>query len=220
MIRKKISFVGIFLLLFLVTGCNSKIDNLNINFDIDDNVSTDFDSGSDNPEVAMEIENYGAIIIELYPDVAPNTVNNFISLVKSGFYDNNSFHRLVPGFIIQGGDPNGDGSGGPGYHIQGEFTSNNFSNNLKHTEGVISMARSTLPNTAGSQFFICLGTASSLDGSYAAFGKVINGMDVLENIETNAKVSDSSSGKLVNNIIIKKVLVNTKNKEYDNPVKI
>lgn len=220
MIKKILSLISAFLIIFCITGCKNNNTSENINFDIEGNVSAEFDSGSSNPEVAMEIDKYGTIVIELYPSVAPNTVNNFISLVKNGFYDNNTFHRLVPGFILQGGDPNGDGTGGPGYHIQGEFTSNNFTNNLKHTKGVISMARSSLPNTAGSQFFICLGDASSLDGSYASFGKVISGIDVIESIEKEAKVSNSSTGKLTNNIIIKKALVNTKNVNYDEPIKI
>lgn len=208
-------------LMLCVTGCGKdNINNLNINFEADGNTSNEFDSGTTNPEVAMKIDGYGAIVMELYPDVAPNTVNNFISLVKSGFYDNNTFHRLVTGFVLQGGDPKGDGTGGPGYHIQGEFSSNNFTNNLKHTKGIVSMARSTLPNTAGSQFFICLGTASSLDGSYAAFGKVIQGMDVIDKIEKSAKVSDSTTGKLVSNIKIIKALVNTKGVEYSEPDKI
>lgn len=217
--KRYIYLLGLIGIMFLITGCQSNVDDLNIDFDIEGNESKDFDSGSNNPEVAMKIKNYGVIIIELYPDMAPNTVNNFISLVKDGFYDNNSFHRLVPGFILQGGDPNGDGTGGPGYHIQGEFTSNNFTNNLNHTEGVISMARSSLPNTAGSQFFICLGTATSLDGDYAAFGKVITGMDVLKKIESKAKVGNSTTGKLTNNITIEKVLVNTKNIQYSEPIK-
>jgi peptidyl-prolyl cis-trans isomerase B (cyclophilin B) len=217
---KKIKYIVLMLItLSLLTGCNSKINTLNINFDIDGNTSEDFNYTSDYPEVAMYLEGYGAIVMELYPDIAPNTVNNFIALVKSGFYDNNSFHRLVPGFVLQGGDPNGDGTGGPGYHIQGEFTNNNFTNNLKHTKGIISMARSTLPNSAGSQFFICLDNATNLDGDYAAFGKVIQGMDIIDSIAANAKVSNKTTGKLVNNIIIKKALVNTKGMEYPEPVK-
>src|SRR5699024_526104 len=121
-----------------------------------------------NPVVAMYIEDYGSIVIELYPEIAPNTVNNFISLVKSGFYDNNTLHRLVSGFVLQGGDPNGMGTGGPGYTIKGEFSANGVENNLKHTKWVVSMARSQDYDSAGSQFFIMLGTAESLDGEYAA----------------------------------------------------
>src|SRR5574344_2031494 len=204
--------------LCLLTACKTTENNLNINFDVDGNTSEEFNNTT-NPEVAMEIKDYGAIIIELYPDIAPNTVNNFIYLVKTGFYDNNSFHRLVPNFILQGGDPDGNGTGGPGYHIQGEFSENNFKNDLKHTKGIVSMARSTLPNSAGSQFFICLGSATSLDGKYAAFGKVIEGMDIIDKIANTEKVSDSNTGKLVKNLTIKKALVNTKGVNYDDPIK-
>ena len=165
----------------------------------------------------MYIKNYGAIVIELYPDIAPNTVNNFISLVSKGFYDHNSFHRLVPGFVLQGGDPNGDGTGGPGYTIDGEFNRNDFKNDLKHTKGVVSMARSTGLNTAGSQFFIMLGTATNLDGSYTAFGKVIDGMDIIDKIESTEAIANQSSGKLTNNLTIVKALVNTKGKTYKEP---
>ena len=152
--------------------------------------------------------------MELYPDVAPNTVNNFISLVKSGFYDNNTFHRLVPGFVLQGGDPDGTGTGGPGYSIKGEFTNNGFENNLKHTKGVISMARSNDKDSAGSQFFIMLGTSTYLDGDYAAFGKVIAGMDNVERIEKEESVSNEATGQLRNNLTIKKAIIDLKGKEY------
>ena len=212
---KKISILLLLITTILLTGCQNKND-LNIDFNIEGNTSTDFTSDNDNPLVAMKIGNYGAIVIELYPDIAPNTVNNFIYLTKTGFYDNNTFHRLVKGFVLQGGDPTGTGSGGPGYHIQGEFTSNHFKNELKHTEGIVSMARSSLPNSAGSQFFICLGTASNLDGEYAAFGKVIQGMDTIKKIENNEKTNKEI---LVNSLKIKKALVNTKGKEYPDPEK-
>lgn len=213
---KKIYIILLLITTLLLTGCQNKND-LGINFNIEGNESTDFTSDNDNPLVAMKIGNYGAIVIELYPDIAPNTVNNFIYLVKTGFYDNNTFHRLAKGFVLQGGDPTGTGSGGPGYHIQGEFTKNNFKNDLKHTLGIVSMARSTLPNTAGSQFFIMLGTNTSLDGNYAAFGKVIKGMDIIQKIEQTASVHNE---KLDNNISIKKALVNTKGKDYPDPEKI
>ena len=147
---------------------------LNINYDVTGNEATLSSYDTKNPVVAMYIENYGSVVMELYPDIAPNTVNNFISLVKSGFYDNNTFHRLVPGFVLQGGDPDGTGTGGPGYSIKGEFSNNGFTNNLKHTKGVLSMARSSDNDSAGSQFFIMLGTSTYLDGVYAAFGKVID----------------------------------------------
>ena len=199
--------------IILLTGCEDKT-LLGINFNIEGNEAT-LDYDTQNPLVAMEIKNYGAIVIELYPDIAPNTVNNFISLVKSGFYDNNTFHRLIPGFVLQGGDPTGTGTGGPDYHIQGEFTSNGFKNDLKHTKGIVSMARSTLPNSAGSQFFIMLGTSTNLDGNYAAFGSIIDGMDIIEKIEKKEKVANASSGQLEKNLTLKKALVDTKGKEYD-----
>ena len=135
-----------------------------------------------NPIVTIEMEDGGIIRAELYPEIAPNTVRNFISLVKKGFYDGVIFHRVIPGFMIQGGDPTGTGMGGPGYSIEGEFTSNGLKNDLKHTRGVISMARAMNPNSAGSQFFIMHQDAPHLDGQYAAFGKVIAGMDVVDKI--------------------------------------
>lgn len=135
-----------------------------------------------NPIVNIDMGDLGAIAIELYPDVAPNTVRNFIYLVKQGFYDGLTFHRVIPGFMIQGGDPKGTGTGGPGYSIKGEFSCNGFLNDLKHERGVISMARTNDPNSAGSQFFIMVDSAPHLDGSYAAFGKVISGMDVVDKI--------------------------------------
>ena len=136
-----------------------------------------------NPIVTIEMENGGVIKVELYPEIAPNTVNNFLSLVNKGFYDGLIFHRVIPGFMIQGGDPQGTGMGGPGYRIKGEFKHNGFSqNNLKHDRGVLSMARSMMPDTAGSQFFIMHDKAPHLDGEYAAFGKVIEGMEVADAI--------------------------------------
>ena len=208
--------------LILLTGCGSKnvgVDNLGIDFEVEGNEST-INYGDELPVVAMEIEGYGAIVMELYPEYAPNTVNNFISLVKSGFYDNNTFHRLVPGFVLQGGDPEGTGSGGPGYSIYGEFLNNKFyKNTLKHEKGVVSMARSSSPNSAGSQFFICLDRASNLDDAYAAFGKVIEGFEVIKKIEKMEKVADSESGKLAKNLTIKKALVDTKGVEYPEPEK-
>ena len=138
-----------------------------------------------NPIVTIQTTR-GTIKVELYPEVAPNTVNNFIYLVKQGFYDGTIFHRVIPGFMIQGGDPEGTGMGGPGYGIKGEFAMNGFKNDLKHTTGVISMARSQRPNSAGSQFFIMHADAPHLDGSYAAFGHVVEGMDVVDEIASVA----------------------------------
>ena len=135
-----------------------------------------------NPIVTIEMEEGGIIRAELYPDVAPNTVRNFISLIQKGFYNGTIFHRVIPGFMIQGGDPEGTGMGGPGYGIKGEFAQNGVPNPLKHTRGVISMARSQNPNSAGSQFFIMHEDAPHLDGSYAAFGHVVEGMDVVDEI--------------------------------------
>ena len=135
-----------------------------------------------NPLVTFEMENGGKIVAELYPEVAPNTVNNFISLVQNGFYNGLIFHRVIPGFMIQGGCPQGTGTGGPGYAIKGEFKSNGIQNDLKHDRGVLSMARAMHPNSAGSQFFIMVERAPHLDGQYAAFGRVVSGIEVADTI--------------------------------------
>ena len=135
-----------------------------------------------NPVVTIEMENGKVMKAELYPEIAPNTVNNFISLINKGFYDGVIFHRVISGFMIQGGDPKGTGTGGPGYSIKGEFSSNGFKNDLKHDRGVLSMARTMAPNSAGSQFFIMHAEAPHLDGQYAAFGKLTEGFDVLDEI--------------------------------------
>ena len=133
-----------------------------------------------NPIVTIEMENGKKIVAELYPNIAPNTVKNFVSLIEKGYYDGVGFHRVIPGFMIQGGCPNGNGMGGPGYSIKGEFTNNGFTNNLKHERGVLSMARTMNPNSAGSQFFIMHQTSPHLDREYASFGRVIEGMDVVD----------------------------------------
>ena len=173
---------------------------------------------SDKPLVAMYIENYGSVIFELYPEYAPNTVNNFISLVKSGFYDNNTFHRLSKGFVLQGGDPTGTGGGDAGYSIKGEFSSNGYSaNTLKHEKGILSMARANDPDSAGSQFFIMLGKAEHLDGDYAAFGKVIKGMDVVEAIEKREAVNGDS---LIKKLTLKKSLYDLNGYNFVEPEKI
>lgn len=135
-----------------------------------------------NPIVTIEMENGGVIKAELYPHIAPNTVNNFISLINKGFYNGVGFHRVIEGFMIQGGCPDGTGMGGPGYSIRGEFTGNGFTNNLKHERGVLSMARTMDPNSAGSQFFVMVADAPHLDGQYAAFGKVTEGMEAADKI--------------------------------------
>ena len=210
-----ILFVLVAVVALSVTKKEKKVEEnmLNINFEIEGNEAA-LDYQTENPVVALYIEGYGSVVAELYPSIAPNTVNNFISLIKEGFYDNNSFHRLIPGFVLQGGDPTGTGTGGPGYHIEGEFTSNGFNNNLKHTDGILSMARSGHPDSAGSQFFIMLGEAPHLDGSYAAFGKVIDGLDTVKLIEKMERVSDAQSGKLAKNLVLKKALVDLKGKTY------
>ena len=192
------------------------VNMLGIDFNVEGNETSLSKYETENPVVAMYIENYGAIVMELYPDIAPNTVNNFIYLVKNGFYDDNTFHRLMKGFVLQGGDPTGTGTGGPGYYIKGEFTSNGFQNDLKHEEGILSMARATPPDTAGSQFFIMLGTAEHLDNNYAAFGKVIDGMEIVKRIEEKEEVADSQSGKLKKNLVLKKAIIDLKGKEYPN----
>jgi peptidyl-prolyl cis-trans isomerase B (cyclophilin B) len=170
-----------------------------------------------NPLVTLEMENGNKIEIELYPDVAPNTVNNFISLVKKGFYDGLIFHRVIPGFIIQGGDPKGDGTGGPGYCIRGEFTSNGFENNLRHERGVISMARTIYTDSAGSQFFIMVEKAPHLDGEYAAFGRVVSGMEEVDRI---ANVETDFNDKPLEDQRIKKASVETFGVEYPEVEKI
>lgn len=210
--------VGLLIIAMILPGNEKKeekrkVDLLGINYEIEGN-ETSLNYDTENPVVALDVEKYGSVVMELYPSVAPNTVNNFISLIKQGFYDNNSFHRLVPGFVLQGGDPDGNGSGGPGYTIKGEFTNNGFQNDLKHDKWVISMARSQENDSAGSQFFICLDNANSLDGDYAAFGKVIDGFKILEAIEKNERVVDQNSGKLQENLVIKKALIDLKGKEY------
>lgn len=191
-------------------------DLLGIDYAVDGN-EMDLSYETENPVVAMNVEKYGSIVMELYPEIAPNTVANFISLVKKGFYDHNTFHRLMPGFVLQGGDPDGTGNGGPGYSIKGEFNSNGFENSLLHEKWIVSMARATAFDTAGSQFFICLGTASHLDGNYAAFGKVIDGFDNITAITENERVSDSTSGKLQHNLTIQKAIVDLQGKEYPEP---
>ena len=157
-----------------------------------------------NPVVTITMTNGDVMKAELYPEIAPNTVNNFISLVQKGFYDGLIFHRVISGFMIQGGDPQGTGMGGPGYSIKGEFAMNGVRNDLKHTRGVLSMARSMMPNSAGSQFFIMHANAPHLDGQYAAFGKVVEGMDVVDEI---AAVDVNFNDKPLVDQVMKKVTI-------------
>ncbi len=215
----------IILLIGSCIGCGSnkeiKENLLGINFNIKGNEATLDKYKTENPVVAMKIEDYGAIVMELYPEKAENTVNNFISLVKKGFYDNNTFHRLVPGFVLQGGDPTGTGTGGPGYSIKGEFSNNGYPNNdLKHEKKIVSMARSQDNDSAGSQFFIMLDTSANLDNDYAAFGKIIDGWDIIEKIEETEIVENTVTGKLSENLTINKAIVDTKNKEYSEVIKV
>ena len=170
-----------------------------------------------NPIVTIEMEDGGVMKAELYPDVAPNTVNNFISLIQKGYYDGLIFHRVIPGFMIQGGCPDGTGMGGPGYSIKGEFTGNGFQNNLVHDRGVLSMARTMAPDSAGSQFFVMVEKAPHLDGQYAAFGKVIEGMEVADAI-VNAKRDWNDKPRQPQRM--KKVTVDTFGVDYPKPEKV
>ena len=171
-----------------------------------------------NPIVTIEMEDGGVIKAELYPEVAPNTVNNFVSLVQKGFYDGVIFHRVIPGFMIQGGDPNGVGIGGPGYSIKGEFSANGFQNDLKHTRGVLSMARTMIPDSAGSQFFIMHQDAPHLDRQYAAFGKVIEGIEVVDKIARAPRNMMNDKPKADQRM--KTVTVETFGVEYPEPEKL
>ena len=169
-----------------------------------------------NPIVTFEMESGGKMVAELYPEVAPNTVNNFISLIKKGFFDGLIFHRVIPGFMIQGGDPQGSGMGGPGYSIPGEFSSNGFQIDLKHDRGILSMARSSNPDSAGSQFFIMVDPAPHLDGQYAAFGKVIEGMEVADAI---VSTPTGWGDKPKTPQRMKTVTVDTQGQDYPEPKK-
>jgi peptidyl-prolyl cis-trans isomerase B (cyclophilin B) len=169
-----------------------------------------------NPIVTITMENGDVMKAELYPEIAPNTVNNFISLIKKGFYDGVIFHRVIRGFMLQGGDPEGTGAGGPGYEIKGEFSHNGFQNDLKHTPGVLSMARTMIPDSAGSQFFIMHQAAPHLDGEYAAFGKITEGMDVVNRI---AEEPTDFRDRPLEDQVMKSVTVETFGVEYPEPEK-
>lgn len=172
------------------------------------------------PIATIKIKGYGEIVAQLYPSIAPNTVDNFIELAQSGFYDGLTFHRIAKDFVMQGGDPNGNGSGGPGYSIHGEFAANGFDgNNLAHKKGVLSMARSSANDSAGSQFFVMTGDAPHLDGKYAAFGKVIEGYDVIDTIN-NVQVKSQKTHEPVEEVVIESITIDLKGQTYDGPVKI
>ncbi|MFF3100216.1 peptidylprolyl isomerase [Viridibacillus arvi] len=192
-----------------LTGCGTSKDEEKVK-----DTSSYASEVKEKPVVTITMENDQKIVMELDPEVAPNTVANFVSLVKEGFYDGLIFHRVIPGFMVQGGDPTGNGTGGPDYAIKGEFLANGFENNLKHDRGVVSMARSQDPNSAGSQFFIMVDTSEQLDGEYAAFGKVTEGMDVVDEI-VNAERNESD--KPLKEQKMKKVEVDTKGFDYPKP---
>ncbi|MBC2400607.1 peptidylprolyl isomerase [Clostridium saccharobutylicum] len=218
-IKKYLNLVTVVVIMssLVLVGCGNKNTQSQGDSTSVTDESSDSKTGNENlPVVTITVENYGVIQAELYPEIAPNTVNNFINLVKKGFYDNLTFHRIIKGFMIQGGDPKGDGTGGPGYSIEGEFTSNGFANSLKHTKGVLSMARTQDPNSAGSQFFIMTGDAPNLDGQYAAFGKVTSGLDVLEKIQS---VKTKSNDAPIDKVVIKSITVDTKGVDYKEPKK-
>jgi len=200
-----------FVIILATIGCGTQAPK-------DANTQTQNNTGTptskNDPIVTITMASGEQIKVELYPNVAPNTVKSFISLVKKGFYNGLIFHRVIPGFMIQGGDPNGNGTGGPGYCIKGEFTNNGFVNNLKHERGVISMGRTSEPNSAGSQFFIMVGTAPTLDKNYAAFGKVISGMEAVDKIVNNPR---DKADKPLQNQVMKSVTVDTLGVNYGEP---
>lgn len=214
-LRKK-GLVGVLILVMavaLLAACGNEKSS-----DDSDNQASNGDYASqvtENPIVTITMENDEKIIVELEPKVAPNTVANFISLVEDGFYDGLIFHRVIPDFMVQGGDPDGTGMGGPDYSIKGEFSSNGFENTLAHERGVLSMARSNDPDSAGSQFFIMVAEATHLDGDYAAFGKVIEGMDVVDKV---VAVERDGSDKPLEEQKMKTVEVDTKGFDYPEPV--
>ena len=198
--KKFLSFLLLAALCLSITGCSVFAQDSQV----DDSVP--------NPVVTMEMEDGGVVTMELYPQIAPNTVANFVTLIQAGFYDGLIFHRVIPGFMIQGGDPDGLGTGGPGYAIKGEFKNNGVSgNDLSHARGVVSMARANDMDSAGSQFFIMHGDAAYLDGNYAAFGKVTGGMDVIDKI---ASIPTDAGDRPTVDQIIKKMTVDTQGYEY------
>lgn len=214
-IKKGVILIGISTMLIALAGCTN---NNTSSQNTDEKNETKVESTGELPIATIKVKDFGTIKAELYPDKAPNTVNNFISLANSGFYDGLIFHRVIKGFMNQGGDPDGIGTGGPGYSIKGEFSNNGYTNNdLKHTAGVLSMARANDPDSAGSQFFIMAEEASHLDGDYAAFGKVTEGMDVVEAINS---VETNSNDKPLKDVVIESITVDTKGIDYKEPEKI
>lgn len=221
-IKKYLILITLVMSSLILAGCgNSKNGNkeeINTPAATSESKDAELSKTSENlPVATIIVDGYGSIEVELYPEIAPNTVNNFINLANKGFYNNLKFHRIIKNFMIQGGDPKGDGTGGPGYSIEGEFTSNGFANSLKHTKGVISMARiENDPNSAGSQFFIMSKDSEQLNGEYAAFGKVISGLDVVDKIQNIETDSNDAPKK---DVIITSITVDTKGIEYKEPNK-
>lgn len=215
---KKVFSLVLVIFLLVLGACGTKDDSATTS----DETQTTATPKEDLPIVTIELSDGSTMKLELYPDIAPNTVNNFISLINKGYYDGLIFHRIIPGFMVQGGDPAGDGTGGPGYTIDGEFKSNGYNNNLKHEFGVLSMARQGQSsetnmgyNTAGSQFFIMTASTPSLDGDYAAFGKLIEGSATLNKI---GNVATDDNDKPLEDVVIKKMTVDTKGITYPEPV--
>ncbi|MFT8350756.1 peptidylprolyl isomerase [Clostridium saccharoperbutylacetonicum] len=214
-------FITILTSLFMLIGCGNNVVSTKEQSNTESKTSetsekSSIEENKNLPIATITVNGYGVIKAELYPEIAPNTVNNFIDLANKNFYNNLKFHRVIKNFMIQGGDPKGDGTGGPGYSIEGEFTSNGFANSLKHTKGVLSMARTSDPNSAGSQFFIMSGDAVNLDGEYAAFGKVISGLDVVDKIQN---VSTNSADAPKEDVIITSITVDTRGVQYSEPKK-
>lgn len=220
--KKRLLMISIFILAVLLVGCNDSSDKT-VEEELEDSGNNDTEETTEKPEpsgikpiVTMTMEGGGEVTMELYPDIAPNTVNNFISLIEKGFYDGVIFHRVIPGFMIQGGDPDGTGMGGPGYSIKGEFSNNDFENDIVHEAGVLSMARTQDPDSAGSQFFIMTDDSPHLDGDYAGFGKVIEGMEVVDEI---VQSETGKNDKPVEDQVIKSMTVDLKGYEAADPEK-
>lgn len=220
--RNSIKFVLLLIsLLFFLFACGNQVTDTADNLEVNEQEPTvqeivEYPDIKENPIVTITMEDDQEMILELFPKIAPNTVANFISLINDGFYDGLIFHRVIPNFMIQGGDPQGNGLGGPDYSIAGEFSNNDFVNDIKHERGVISMARSGSPNSAGSQFFIMQDSAEYLDGEYAAFGKVLEGIHVVDHI---AYLKRDNNDKPLEDFKIKSITVDTKGVNYPEPIK-
>lgn len=210
-LKKGVTMILSFCLISIcILGCGSELKKIN-------NEEYTKVNEENLPIATIDVQGYGTIKAKLYPNIAENTVKNFIYLANNGFYNNLTFHRVIEDFMIQGGDPKGNGTGGPGYSIKGEFDANGIKNSIKHEDGVLSMARSNSYNSAGSQFFIMTSTSNHLDGNYAAFGKVIEGLDIVYKI---SKVSTDSNDRPLEDIVIQSISVDTKGINYDEPIKI